>query len=343
MTAPASAALTPAIAPRAPCAELIDPRGRRLDYLRLAVTERCNLKCSYCRPAGASRAAAPGAALSVAEAVRLGTVFCDLGVRKIRLTGGEPLVRRDLVALAAALAGLPQRPEILLTTNGTRLVEHLPALVAAGIKRVNLSLDSLEPDTWRRITGDGDFAAARAAVDAVLERGLGLKINVVVLAGTNDHELPAFARLTRELPVDVRFIEAMPFDGQGGRPQERLDGEAILARLRRDFALEELPQGGVARRFRVAGHVGCVGIIEGHTRSFCGSCRRLRLDARGRLRTCLYGASATDLLGALRAGAGDDELAAAVRRAVAARATDGHAAQGAGRPQQLESMVSIGG
>ncbi len=324
---------------------LVDPQGRRLDYLRLAVTDRCNLRCRYCLPAAGVELAANDEILSLDELARLGALFAGLGVRSFRLTGGEPLVRRGVVDLVAALRALPSRPEVLLTTNGLLLADHLDALVAAGLRRVNLSLDSLDEGTWTAITRREGFARARAAIDEVLARGLGLKLNMVVLPGWNDHELDAFVELTRERPLTVRFIEPMPFVGEGRQCGPGISGPAILARLAAGPRLEPEPvrPGSVEKLFKLPGHAGRIGIIEGHSRTFCGSCRRLRLDARGRLRTCLYGRPAAFLRPLIRAGADDGALAAAVRAAVAGRLHDGVSAEADHRRHNLESMINIGG
>ena len=226
---------------------------------------------------------------------------------------GEPLVRRGVVSLIAALRALPSSPEVLLTTNGLLLVEHLDGLIDAGLKRVNLSLDSLDQGTWTAITRREGFERARSAIDLVLARGLGLKLNMVVLPGWNDHELDDFVELTRERAMTVRFIEPMPFLGEGRLSGPGISGPEILARLsvREQVEPEPVRPGAVEKLFRVPGHVGRIGIIEGHSRTFCGTCRRLRIDARGRLRTCLYGRPSAFLRPLMRAGADDDALAAA--------------------------------
>ncbi|MCP4571407.1 MAG: GTP 3',8-cyclase MoaA [bacterium] len=321
---------------------LTDPQGRRLEYLRLAVTDLCNLRCRYCMPEEGVRRVDHADVLSFEESLRLAGVFCGLGVRKIRITGGEPLVRRGIVDFMAALSALPTKPEVLLTTNGLLLEQHLDDLVAAGLKRVNLSLDSLDPDNWRRITRRDGFDAVRRVVDTVLARGLGLKINVVALRGINDHELGDFVRLTRQLPATVRFIEAMPFSGSSGEFHAPLAGAEILDRLRAEFDLETVADTrGVDRLFRIDGHAGRVGVIEGHTRSFCSACNRLRVDTRGRLRTCLYGQPVLDLQELVRSGRTDEDLIAAIGAAVARRHVDGHAAALGTAPGT--SMASIGG
>lgn len=324
---------------------LVDPQGRRLDYLRLSVTDRCNLRCRYCMPAAGVALSPRDEILSIDELIRLGALFAGLGVRSFRITGGEPLVRRGLVTLIAGLSGLPSKPEVLLTSNGMLLAEHLDALADAGLRRVNLSLDSLEEGTWMAITRRDGFGTVRAAVDQVLARGMGLKINMVVLPGTNDHELSDFVELARERPLTVRFIEPMPFLGEGQLCGPGIAGSEILARIAAHHEVEPEPvvPGAVEKVFRVPGFVGRFGIIEGHSRTFCGTCRRLRVDARGRMRTCLYGKPAAFLRPLMRAGADDRALEAAIRQAVAGRLPDGVAAELDNRRHNLESMVNIGG
>jgi cyclic pyranopterin phosphate synthase len=322
---------------------LIDPQGRRLDYLRLAVTDRCNLRCRYCMPAAGVPLLPRKEILSLEELHRLVALFCQLGVRKIRITGGEPLVREGVAEWMGRLAADPTRPELLLTTNGTRLLDALPALKRAGLRRVNLSLDTLDETNFVSITRREGFQAVRNAIDATLEAGFGLKVNVVVQPGVNDHELADLALLTRDLPLAVRFIEPMPFSGSGGEPIRPIAGEEILRRLRERFELQETARApsAVDRIFTIPGHAGEIGIIEGHTRSFCGDCSRLRIDPRGRMRTCLYGAPQAELGDRLREGASDEDLIVTIRDAVARRAADGVEAQ-AHRDDDV-SMVSIGG
>jgi len=324
---------------------LCDPQGRRLDYLRLAVTDRCNLRCRYCMPAAGIDLAVHRDVLTLAEMFRLGTIFANLGVRKFRVTGGEPLVRKGVVELLAGLHQLPTAPEVLITTNGLLLAQNLDALQAAGLKRVNLSLDSLDRETWQKITRRQGHDIVLAAIEQILQRGLALKINVVVLPGWNDHEVPDFVALTRDRDLSIRFIEPMPFDG-GGKPlAATISGPEIRDLIGTRFALEPVAnaEGAVDKLYTVPGHRGTVGIIEGHSRTFCGSCRRLRVDARGRLRTCLYGRPQVDLRAMVRAGATDDQLVTAIRAAVGRRLEDGIAAEQDSKLCGLESMASIGG
>ncbi len=324
---------------------LHDPQGRRLDYLRLSVTDRCNLRCRYCMPAEGIETVRHRDVPSLEDLHRLTALMVGLGVRKIRVTGGEPLVRKGVPAFMARLGRLPARPEILLTTNGVLLAGHLEELRAAGLRRVNLSIDTLDRETYRRITRRDELARVLPLLDAVPAAGLDLKINVVVMPGVNDGELGDFAALTRERDLTVRFIESMPFAGTGDGAGPVTDGDEILARLRADYALEAALGGAsdVEELYTVPGHRGRVGIIRGHTRTFCGACNRLRLDARGRLRTCLYGDAAADLGRLLREGADGARLARAVRAAVSTRLPDGWIAERTFRGGGFESMAEIGG
>jgi cyclic pyranopterin phosphate synthase len=330
-----------AVRPSSP--QWTDPQGRRLRYLRLAVTDRCNLRCRYCMPATGVASPSPHTQLGFAELTRICRVMVRGGIRKIRVTGGEPLARRGLVEWMQAIARLDPAPEILLTTNGVLLGDALDGLVAAGLSRINLSLDTLDPITWKTITRRDGFEAARSSIDSVLAAGLGLKINVVVQPGVNDHEIADFVALTRDEEIRVRFIEPMPFTGSGTEELPLVSGEWILDRVRERFAIEELPRvsGDVERRFRIEGHRGTVGVIEGNSRSFCEDCCRLRLNSRGELRTCLYAAPAADLGVALRKGADDEELAALVEDAIARRLPDGRMAE-ASRHGAV-SMAEVGG
>jgi cyclic pyranopterin phosphate synthase len=324
---------------------LVDPQGRVLNYLRVAVTDRCNLRCRYCMPLEGIEQIPHHEIMTLEETARLCALFTELGVRKIRVTGGEPLVRKGVTGLMTSLARLPARPEVLLTTNGLVLAEHLEELKAGGIRRINLSMDSLQAETWTEITRRKGFEKVRAAVDQVLEMGLGLKINVVVLPGINDEEMPDFVELTRHNPLTVRFIEPMPFDGAGKALEETIDGQEILRHLGGRFELNpvEQPKDAVDQLFTVTGFTGTVGVISGHSRTFCSTCSRLRLDARGRLRTCLYGAPGVNLMEMMRKGHSDDDLVAAIKTEISFRFRDGKKAELAHHLVGLESMASIGG
>jgi len=304
---------------------LNDGKGRRLDYLRLSVTDRCNLRCRYCLPAVGLPPAPRTQLLSWDEMYRLCRLFTGVGIHKIRLTGGEPLLREGVLDFLDRLGQLPGQPERLLTTNATLLTDALPRLREVGVRRLNISLDSLQPDNYRRITRGGNLATALTALDRAENDGFGLKINVVVMTGINDHEIADFVDLTRHHNWTVRFIEPMPFDGKGGDQSSLITGEQILKRIRNEFSV--IPVTGnfsaVDELYSVPSYAGRVGIIRGHSRTFCASCSRLRVSARGELRTCLYGHAALDLRELLRNDATDGDILTALGQAVRRRSSDG--------------------
>jgi cyclic pyranopterin phosphate synthase len=281
--------------------------------------------------------------LTYEELTRLCGLFSRGGVRKIRITGGEPLVRQGLLPWLTQIAGLPGRPEILLTTNGVLLHRHLVGLREAGVCRINLSLDTLDPVTWRRITRREGFAEARSAVDAILAAGIGLKINVVVQPGLNDGEILDFVELAKKNALTVRFIEPMPFVGSVGTPPLPMSGREILEVITQRWDIDDGAgeYDGVALNFDISGFAGRIGIIEGHSRNFCSSCSRLRIDPLGGLRTCLYGRPVLHLRELLRSGVDDWDIKTAVAGAILAKPVDGRAAAGA--YCSFDSMASIGG
>jgi cyclic pyranopterin phosphate synthase len=308
---------------------LHDRFGRRLDYLRLSVTDRCNLRCSYCMPREGVAWVRRSEILSWEELHRLCLLLARRGVRKIRITGGEPLVRLGVVGFIEALRSLPGPPKLLLTTNAILLEKYVGRLFDAGVNRVNVSLDSLRPDTYSRLTGRGHLETAWRGIESAAARGFVLKLNTVIVPGVNDAEIADFVELTQRRDITVRFIEAMPFGTFSVGRRAVMSGDAILGRVRERFSIEPVDRDGAAveELYRVPGFAGRLGIIRSHTRSFCRRCSRLRISAVGLLRTCLYAAPALDLRAALRSGAGDEEIADAVALAVRDRHADGLAAQ----------------
>jgi cyclic pyranopterin phosphate synthase len=290
-------------------------------YLRLSVTDRCTLRCVYCMPAAGPSFLARGELLSLEEQARVVRVLAARGIEKVRITGGEPLLRRNLPWLIEAIAATPGVREVTLTTNGIRLAEEAGRLRAAGLRRVNVSLDSLDPATFARITRGGELARVLGGIDAALAAGLApVKVNAVVLGGVNDDELDAFAELALSRPVEVRFIERMPVgalaEAGGFVPEAEVRfrlGSYRLVDLGRD--------GSPARRFRISDgrREGRVGFVSAMSRPFCEGCDRLRLTADGRLRACLFDGAGVDVRALLRGGAGDDALAAALDRAARLR------------------------
>ncbi len=324
---------------------LYDRFGRRLDYVRLSVTDRCNLRCRYCMPPEGIRTVDRAEVLSWEEMYRICLLLSDLGARKIRITGGEPLVRSGAVEFISRLAELPGRPERTLTTNATLLEEHVDDLASAGIDRINVSLDSLRRERYLSLAGRDLLHAALRGIEAAASRGLSLKLNAVIMAGVNEDEIGDFVSLTADREITVRFIEAMPFDGRGGTPDELLDGDSILERVRKRFDVESDPDSGssVEELYQVPGFAGKVGIIRGYTRSFCGDCSRLRVNAIGRLRTCLYADPSLDLRALLRGGFESDEISRLIGRAVWLRHPDGRRAEAAAEGRNACSMSRIGG
>ncbi len=267
---------------------MIDRFGRSITYLRLSVTDRCSLRCRYCMPEAAAPQKQREDLLTEDERICAVGAAAALGVTKLRITGGEPLLCRNILSLCSRAARTPGIAEVCLTTNGILLPRLAPALRAAGVRRVNISLDSLQSETYAHITRGGRLEDALAGLRAALAAGFDrVKINAVLMGGVNDGEIPALAELSRQYPVDVRFIELMPM-GRGGAlpPSAYLPCDTVLRRLPQLTPLEE--EGGVARLYRLPGAVGRVGLISPISAHFCGACSRLRLTADGRLRPCLH-------------------------------------------------------
>ncbi len=264
-----------------------DTLGREITYLRISLTDRCNLRCVYCMPPEGVNKREHRAILSLEEMEEIAREAAALGVRKIRLTGGEPLVRRGILSLCRRLRDIPQLEELTLTTNGVLLPGMAAELKAAGVDRVNISLDTLDPEKYRRITRGGCLEEALAGLQAARAAGLTpLKLNCVLIGGFNDDEIPALAALTEREPVEVRFIELMPIgDTAGFGPEAYLPCQTVLERLPR---LEPVEGAGVAERFRLPGAAGTVGLIRPLSRCFCAQCDRIRLTADGRLKPCLH-------------------------------------------------------
>lgn len=266
-----------------------DSFRREITYLRISLTDRCNLRCAYCMPPEGIEKRTHGQILSLEEIEEISRAAVELGVRKIRLTGGEPLVRRGVLTLCRRLRDIPALEELALTTNGILLPDMAADLKAAGVDRVNISLDTLNPLKYRRITRGGSLDAALAGIRAAKAAGLApLKLNCVLIGGFNDDEIPALAALTQREPVEVRFIELMPIgDAAAFGPEAYLPCETVLERLPTLKPLEETDS-GVAERFRLPGAVGTVGLIRPVSQCFCARCDRIRLTADGCLKPCLH-------------------------------------------------------
>ncbi len=292
---------------------LIDFTNRKIDYLRLSVTDRCNLRCVYCVPDATSSFSHVEEDMGSDEVVKLASIFADLGISKIRITGGEPLIRSDICELIQELSRLPGISDISLSTNGSLLSPLAGKLKEAGLNRVNISLDTLDPEKFRKITRFGRLGAVLSGIKAAVEAGLSpVKINVVVARGMNHDEIEGFARVTEAMPLHVRFIELMPMGETGFFSKERwVSLEEMMERASplRPLPVQQWPLGhGPARYFKRPNAKGSIGFISALSDRFCSSCNRVRLSPKGILIPCLDVFEGTDLRTSLQEGAGSEEI-----------------------------------
>ena len=263
-----------------------DQYQREISYLRVSVTDLCNLRCRYCMPEGVCQKSHADI-LSFEEITEIVTAAAQLGIRKVRITGGEPLVRRGVTELCRMVAAVPGIEEVALTTNGILLEQYAQGLKEAGVNRVNISLDTMDPEKYRYITGGGSLEGALRGIQAAFRAGLTpVKVNTVLIGGFNDDEIEEFVSLTRERPVELRFIELMPMGGEFGK-EAYLPGDEVLHRVP-ELAPVETEKGGVARLYRLPDGKGKVGLISAVSRHFCATCNRLRLTSEGNLKPCLH-------------------------------------------------------
>ncbi len=327
---------------------LTDAFGRTHTYLRISLTERCNLRCRYCMPEEGVQLKPKEEILTLEEIHYLARLFVREGVSKIRLTGGEPLVRKGLEHLVASLASLPGLRTLAMTTNAIGLAERLPVLKEAGLNALNISLDTLRPERFAFITRRPGFERVLQGIEKALELGYeGLKINCVVLRGLNDDELLDFVAWTEHMPVEVRFIEYMPFDGNGWEDAYLVPYQEMLKRIRERFPLERLEDGphATSKTYRVPGFAGRIGFITSMTEHFCAGCNRLRLTADGHLKVCLFDQREVSLRDPLRQGASDEALLEIISAAVKRKAArlGGQADRFALAAKRNRPMILIGG
>ncbi|NTE02039.1 GTP 3',8-cyclase MoaA [Agrobacterium tumefaciens] len=279
---------------------IADSFGRVHDYLRISLTDNCNFRCFYCMPEEEYDFTPASRLMQTDEIIKLATIFVNQGVKKIRLTGGEPLVRKDAAAIISALGKLPV--ELVITTNGTRIAEMLPVLKEAGIKTMNISLDTLQAEKFMLITRRDVFHQVRSNIELLLHEKIAVKINMVVMKGLNDGEIKDFINWTKHNPIQIRFIEFMPFSGNKWTSNKMFSLQEILTAVEKDFTV--LPVEGAphdtAKHFMIPGHEGSFAIISTMTAPFCSTCNRMRLTADGKLKNCLFSNGETDLLTALR-------------------------------------------
>ncbi len=308
---------------------MFDRYQREIHYLRLSVTDLCNLRCRYCMPDGVEKLERE-AVLTCEEFLRLAALFAQCGIDTVRVTGGEPLVRKNVAQLVAGLKATPGIRRVTLTTNAVLLAEQLPALLDAGLDSVNISLDTLRPEVFRQITARDDFAAVQAGLQAALESGLPVKLNCVPQAGVNEGELEALAALAKDNALQVRFIEMMPIGYGAAMPC--ISGPELRALFARRWpelaplspAQEHALGDGPAVYYTVPGWQGSIGFIAAVHGKFCASCNRVRLTSQGFLRPCLASETGCDLRALLRSGADDAQLLAAIRETIWAKPREHH-------------------
>jgi cyclic pyranopterin phosphate synthase len=325
---------------------LRDKFGRQITDLRISVTDRCNFRCVYCRSADPENYRNREELLSWAEFDRLATIFLQLGIQKIRVTGGEPLVREGVEEFIARLSALGVR-DLSMTSNGHQLAARVPRLIAAGLRRINISLDSLQAARFEKITRTKTFDSVLSGIAAVQNSALGpAKVNAVLVRGINDDEVEDFSAFARERGVVMRFIEFMPLDADRHWHREAVVPAAeVFERIHARWPLEQIPHAAseTARKYRFAdGAPGEIGLIAPVTQPFCGHCSRIRLTADGKLRTCLFSKEDHDLRGLLRGGAPDSDIASYIRSVVMEKEA-GHRINAADFHPPSRTMVFIGG
>ena len=327
---------------------LIDNHGRVINYLRLAVTDRCNLRCFYCMPKNGIKYMKKNDLLSFEEMFRLIRVFGDLGVSKIRITGGEPFVRSGIMSFLKEISELVSITEVSITTNGTFTLDKISALEKMGIKSVNLSLDSLDRERFFDITRRDLFDQVMMTYRKLVNPKIKVKTNMVVMDGRNIEDIYPMLELTKYDDVSVRFIEEMPFNGTEGQGNATIwPAEKIMKYIEKKYSHQKMIDSPTATslNYKIPGYVGSFGIIPAYSRTFCGSCNRIRLTPQGTLRTCLYGEGQLNFKDLIRSGVTDRVLADRLIKAISNRANDGFEAEKS-RSATLppsESMATIGG
>lgn len=325
-----------------------DSFGRTVNNLRISVTDRCNFRCRYCMPEEGMQWMNRSELLSFEELSRLSAIFSSLGVKHIRLTGGEPLMRKDLHVLVKQISGIPGIQDIAMTTNGYFLAEQAADLVRAGLHRINVSLDSLDPVKFTEMTRRDHFDKVWEGIEAVDRLGIRpIKLNVVLIRGINDSEIPKFADLARSRAFVIRFIEFMPIGHDDGwSPEKVVTGKEIIAAMERSVGKRlkpvELRGAQPADRFVFEDGLGEIGLISSVSEPFCNHCNRVRITSDGKLRTCLFSLNETDLRNLIRGGADDETIRTAITDAVW-RKEEGHLINRPGFVRPARSMSQIGG
>jgi molybdenum cofactor biosynthesis protein A len=330
-------------------ATLFDNHGRPLNYLRLAVTDRCNLRCFYCMPESGIQYLPKKELLTFEENERLIKLVASIGISKIRLTGGEPFVRNDLMKLIRSIVEIPGINDLHITTNGILTAPHIPELKSLGIASINLSLDTLDKERFKTITRRDEFDTTRKTLDLILENNIPVKINAVVMDGKNIDDIIPLIELTKNQNVSVRFIEEMPFNGEGNHyPKLVWTYKKIIAYIQQtypDLKKIEDPLNSTSLNYSIPGYHGSIGVIAAFSRTFCGTCNRIRVTAQGTLKTCLYDDGVLDLKQLMRSGISDDVIKNKLIASFSNRPKNGFEAEEKriNHAPAHESMSKIGG
>ena len=327
---------------------IYDNHGRPITYVRLSVTDRCNLRCFYCMPEKGMKFLHKKELLTYEEMERLVNILVQLGITKVRITGGEPFVRKDLIKFLTNLRKILVTKELHITTNGVLTNSHVKNLHQLGVSSVNLSLDTLDRQRFKELTRRDEFDRVMETFYSLLEYNIPTKVNAVVIEGKNDQDIIPMAELARVHPVSVRFIEEMPFNGNGAKYQSltwnhRKILDTLKVRYPEIKKLTDKPN-ATATEYEIPGFRGNIGIIAAYSRTFCGTCNRIRITSQGVLQTCLYDGGVFNIKNYIRSGVGDDEIKNMFKKAFGQRAKDGFEAE---KKRQIsaihESMSVIGG
>ena len=328
---------------------LKDNHGRIINYLRLAVTDRCNLRCFYCMPEEGIDWLSRHELMTYEEMLRICSLLVKMGVDKIRITGGEPFVRKDIMKLIASLSLIQGLQQLTVTTNGILTASLVPELKRLGVHSVNLSLDTLDRNRFFAITRRDEFPKVLETLEQLLRFNIDVKINAVVMDGKNTEDIIPLAELTKDAPVNVRFIEEMPFNGEGTHYSDlKWNYIRIFERIKGQYPdIHKIPDPlySTSYNYHIPGHKGNIGIIAAYTRTFCGTCNRLRITPQGMLKTCLYDDGILNVKDLMREGLNDDLIAMNLIQAIQHRSKDGWEAEKLRKEKAPihESMATIGG
>lgn len=326
---------------------LIDNHNRKINYLRLAVTDRCNLRCNYCMPSEGIDFAKIDKLLTIEELSKIGELLVQMGIDKIRITGGEPFVRKDLMVLLRNLKNNEGLKELSITTNATLIGPYIDELKELGIKDVNVSLDAINKATFERITRRDQYDVVHNNLIRLITEGFNVRINFIVLDNQNVQDIIPILELQKHYPVSVRFLEEMPFNGGSKKFNNiKWDYKTILSHISNTYpSIQKIPspKTSTSINYKIAGHKGNVGIIPSFSRTFCGSCNRLRITALGDVITCLYGPPKTNLREIMRGNSAEYNIKDAIQNVIGKRAITGFEAQKEHKGVFDNSMTSIGG